>query len=330
MKADLIGVVEAAYHIEQSATAWLRGILGAARALIDDGLGVISYTYDASNPAALRLGTFVFEGISDEMAARVARVIRQTDGDYVRKSFLSLPCGTSGDVPGWGQQSGVEQVGQDFGIRDFLTINGLNPSGHGCIVTAVLGKPMRLPARRRDTLTKVACHLAAAHRLRESLADSETRTAVAEAILGHDGKVHHAEGEARSKAALTRLQDSARAIAKARGDLRIRNPELAVDEWRGLIAARWTLLDLSEADGRRYLVARQNIPRARGPKELTEREREVVAFAAMGHHNKLIAYNLGISHSTVRVLMARAAGKLGAHSRDELIRRGRAVDAPPG
>jgi DNA-binding CsgD family transcriptional regulator len=95
----------------------------------------------------------------------------------------------------------------------------------------------------------------------------------------------------------------------------------AVDEWKGLIAARWTLLDVTEKDGRRYLVARQNRPRARGDKELTEREQEVVACAAMGHHNKLIAYNLGISHSTVRVLMARAAGKVGAHS----SRRGRSI-----
>jgi DNA-binding CsgD family transcriptional regulator len=54
---------------------------------------------------------------------------------------------------------------------------------------------------------------------------------------------------------------------------------------------------------------------------LTERERHIVALAVLGQHNKLIAYNLGISHSTVRVPMARAARKLGAQSRDELIRR---------
>ena len=53
---------------------------------------------------------------------------------------------------------------------------------------------------------------------------------------------------------------------------------------------------------------------------LTEREHQVAALALSGQHNKLIAYNLGISHSTVRVLMARAARKMGARSRDELIR----------
>lgn len=103
--------------------------------------------------------------------------------------------------------------------------------------------------------------------------------------------------------------------------LRIRVPRQAVDEWKGPIAARWTLLDVCETDGQRYLVARQNHPRAQGPNVLTNREQEVVACAVLGHHNKLIAYNLGISHSTVRVLIARAAGKLGARSRDELVRR---------
>jgi len=61
--------------------------------------------------------------------------------------------------------------------------------------------------------------------------------------------------------------------------------------------------------------------RPRGPLErLTARERDVVARALRGCANKVIAYDLGLAHSTVRVLMARAAIKLGAHSREELLR----------
>ena len=52
---------------------------------------------------------------------------------------------------------------------------------------------------------------------------------------------------------------------------------------------------------------------------LSERERQVVGYAKLGHHDKLIAYELGISHSLVRVLLGRAASKLGASTRDELI-----------
>ncbi len=180
-----------------------------------------------------------------------------------------------------------------------------------------------MTARRRSVLTKLSCHLAAALRLRQRLASNEARAEIGEAVLDHDGRIHNAEGEARSKSALSRLKQSALAIGRSRGTLRARDPEQAVDEWKGLIAARWTLLDVCETDGRRYLVARRNSPPTHGPNGLTNREQEVLAFAAMGHHNKLIAYNLGISHSTVRVLLARAAAKLGVRSRDELVRRRR-------
>jgi len=67
---------------------------------------------------------------------------------------------------------------------------------------------------------------------------------------------------------------------------------------------------------------------------LTLRERQIVTLAAAGQHNKLIAYNLGISHSTVRVLMGRAARRLRASSRAALIHRyvqsnPSAIEVPP-
>ena len=60
-------------------------------------------------------------------------------------------------------------------------------------------------------------------------------------------------------------------------------------------------------------------PRSPGPSSFTPRERQVVGYAALGHDNKVIAYDLGIAHSTVKVLMARAAQKLGVGTRAELI-----------
>jgi DNA-binding CsgD family transcriptional regulator len=141
-------------------------------------------------------------------------------------------------------------------------------------------------------------------------------------------RVEASKDKARSKSALSSLQRSAAAMTRSRGILHTSEPERAVDEWKGLIAAHWTLLDVCEKDGTKYLVARQNQMKTPGPNGLTDREREVVALAVAGHHNKLIAYNLGISHSTVRVLMSRAAEKLGAHSREDLIRRSTPDCAP--
>jgi DNA-binding NarL/FixJ family response regulator len=54
--------------------------------------------------------------------------------------------------------------------------------------------------------------------------------------------------------------------------------------------------------------------------ELTPRERQVAEFAAIGHSNKEIAYELGVSASTVGVLLMRAASKLGVASPADLVR----------
>jgi DNA-binding CsgD family transcriptional regulator len=53
--------------------------------------------------------------------------------------------------------------------------------------------------------------------------------------------------------------------------------------------------------------------------DLSLRERQVLNSASKGRTNKEIAHELGIAHSTVRVLLARASHKLRARTRDEVI-----------
>jgi DNA-binding CsgD family transcriptional regulator len=327
MKTDLIGIIEATYRIELDTDTWLKGILSAASLIISRGMGLVAYTYDASDPADLRVGSFIHEGLPDQAVPEFLATLSRMDPAYVRNSYCSLTCATGSEVPGYRELPFVERFAREFRVRDILMVNGVSPDGQGCLFGALLPQETKLTAPRRTLLAKLACHLAAAHRLRQRLASIDSRASAAEAVVDYSGEVHHAEGEARSKAAQSRLKQSALAIASARGDLRTLQPERAIDEWKGLIAARWTLIDVCERDGRRYLVARQNKPRVRGPSVLTDREQEVLAFAVLGHHNKLIAYNLGISPSTVRVLIARAAGKLGAGSRAELIRQGKNMTA---
>src|SRR5262249_44474607 len=66
---------------------------------------------------------------------------------------------------------------------------------------------------------------------------------------------------------------------------------------------------------------RREHPRPPGFDLLSPRERDVVERALAGAENKVIAYDLGLSHSTVKVLMARAASKMGARTRRELLAR---------
>jgi DNA-binding CsgD family transcriptional regulator len=92
-----------------------------------------------------------------------------------------------------------------------------------------------------------------------------------------------------------------------------------VTEWKGLVAARWTLLGHFVADGKRYLVARRNQAPREGVPGLTPREREATAHAALGQTNKIIGWEMGVSPETVGVFLHRAARKLGVENRAELI-----------
>jgi DNA-binding CsgD family transcriptional regulator len=85
------------------------------------------------------------------------------------------------------------------------------------------------------------------------------------------------------------------------------------------VGVRWTLLDAFTADGKRFIVARENLAPVSGLALLSERERQVVAALSLGQSTKEIAYDLGISASTARVLLSRALTKLGVGSRRELI-----------
>jgi DNA-binding CsgD family transcriptional regulator len=103
--------------------------------------------------------------------------------------------------------------------------------------------------------------------------------------------------------------------------LRRSNPELAVARWRGLASGKWSLVDKFESDGKRFIVAKANNARVPHIADLSDREMQVLAHAALGHHAKLIAYELGIAASTVRVLMMRAARKLNTRTSRAAVQR---------
>jgi DNA-binding CsgD family transcriptional regulator len=96
-----------------------------------------------------------------------------------------------------------------------------------------------------------------------------------------------------------------------------------------LESERWTVVVAYEHEGKRFVVARSNDVRLRRPAALSRRERQAVGCALLGNSNKVIAYELGISPSTVGVLLHRAARKLGSHTRVDLIQRFRASRAEP-
>jgi len=88
--------------------------------------------------------------------------------------------------------------------------------------------------------------------------------------------------------------------------------------WLGLVDGGWTLLDSFEQDDRWFVVARKR-PSVDPRAALTERERQVIALAVQGHSNKVAAYELGLTTSTIATYLRRAMTKLGLDSRAELV-----------
>lgn len=137
-------------------------------------------------------------------------------------------------------------------------------------------------------------------------------------MLETDGRFADAAGDAVATDARDRLRQAARRLDASRCRRGRADPDAALAAWTALVDGRWTILDHFDTDGRRYLVARHNEPVATTPKELSQRERQVVGLAAQGHANKLIGYELGLSEGTVKAHLRRGLARLAVGSRAEL------------
>ena len=211
-----------------------------------------------------------------------------------------------------------------WGCHDLLGIASLEPNGAVIGLAIALPEIRSLSRREREQWDRVSAHICAGHRLQRRLLDTsqtvDPESDLGAAILRPDGHVEHASESAKTPSARASLRHAALAIDKARSRLRRESPYEALSMWRALVSGRWSLVDKFDSDGRRYLVARRNDPTTRALAALTSRERQLAAYLALGHSNKRIAYELGLSESTVSEVGRRALTKLGISSRSDLAR----------
>lgn len=313
-RSDVVGVVEAAYEVDRADEAWLEGLRAAVEPMFPASRGTGAYLYDLSRLPIRISATAGDAGLGPLFERKkLERLLSATDEAYVASMWRSRAFGTASQGKGFGQVAAARELARKFGIADFLALNAYDPSGCGVWIGASLEAITKPTARDVRAWTRVAAHLSTAFRLRRV---HHRRDA---AVLTTHGRIEHAEGDARARSARDSLHDAVMAMEHARGPLRRRDPHGALQEWRGLVAARWSLVDRFERGGRRYVVAIENDPITLGPASLAPRERQVLALAATGASNKLIAYELGISDSTVRVLIARAMTRLHVATRSELV-----------
>lgn len=201
-----------------------------------------------------------------------------------------------------------------------LTLKNHHIDGLGAtFVVAGLVERTVLRAAERQLYLMLGAHIKAGLRLRRRLRQAALEPPQGGAVLATDGRMLHAEGEAREPAGCESLRAAAQRIERARCERTGRDDD-AVAVWQGLVDGSWSLVEQLDVDGKRFILAHRNAEQVTDPRGLTDKECRVAQLAARGYSNKLVAYHLGISESTVATHLTAALRKLQVSSRVELVR----------
>lgn len=196
------------------------------------------------------------------------------------------------------------------GFRHAWAVLGADPAADRWVSVGLWTTEPRVPPRLHHTLTCISAHIAAGLRLRCS-------TEGHEAVLDQRGRLlDGTEGAVRARRALS---EAVMRMESARGALRRTSPLEAARLWEAMLLGRWTLVEHAESDGKRFILAKRNPPQIGAVGALQSHELQVAAYAALGHSNKLIGYELGIAPSTVATHLSSAIRKLGLRTRDQLV-----------
>lgn len=333
--SDPIAVLEAAYSLAGDEERWLAQLVEAARPGLDDGAGVCAWTYDASGADLHKVRATVSSGAdsrfvdaNSQFDSALPKSVRRMITRIYRVGFVGnltrapeiLAKGGLDDARVRDFQRLLDAFLREWKLADGLWVNAQDPTYLGCLLVAPLRRKRPASSRAVHQLRCIAAHVATAFRIRRQFAAWPAATPDAsnpepEAILDPRGKIEHAEEPAKGNPARAALRRAVQSLGRARGALRRRDPEEAVGIWQALVAGRWTLVDHVDSDGRRFIVAHRNDARVPDVRGLTLREQQALAYMALGHSNKVIAYELGLSTSTVAGHLARARAKLRLPSR---------------
>ena len=325
-ESALIDFTEAAYNLEADPQEWLPKLLEAGAPAIDHGLGVLAITCKRP-PQGARLIIDQLHAVSapDDLAERLMRLQREIPPSLLwLLSRPTMPM-TLSEAAGDDLEA-FRLIMRHFDFaKDGLGMSAFDPNGRGVYLIAPLPMVTSLSDKSREHWQMLAAHFGAGQRLRRALRDGarETKTDLphgAEAVIDPKNfQVTDAQGPAKSRAAISALREAALQVDRARGRMRERHPERALELWKELVRGRWSTVDWFDSDGRRFVLGLPNAPNVSDPRGLTEREVQVVAYVLFGQTNKLIGYNLGLSQGRVSTLLRSAMRKHSVQSRAQLV-----------
>ena len=315
---DPLRLLEAAYSFEPDEQKWLENIVTALRPF-DFGKGIAAYTTNLG--AKLSVRSIANETMLPSEA--IHALIQVLPEPLYRRVHAPMPLVNNlDDIPrmaasiGLGPESYAALADARFPVRTFA-LGGGDAQVETVLVAMHAPLDGEPSARDRHILDCFAAHLGSALRLRLLGERPAAEHPSVDAVIAPDGKVLHARGDAKVEDRIDSLIDAVRRSERAK--LRGATDEERLDLATALLDGRWSVVESTESDGKRLLLACRNDPRGEPVRTLSARERSVVGYAVLGHSFKYIAYELGIAISTVADELKAALRKLGLRSRAELV-----------
>lgn len=321
------------YDLDATPEQWFRGVLQVGRELIAGELGLMGYEYEVRAPDAVEMRGFDAAGTPPQVIEELQALSGEVDEERIALTYganfhvvsLSSLAPAHSELDHIDQDWQMQQMNRITPVRDTVMarIEGLG-EGPRFMMVAPRREIVSISRAVERSWAQFAAHAAAGWRLRQAVGAQDAAMERSSAILTPDGGVEYVQGDAKP-GRLERLRRAAQLVATARrrfddGDLRG-----GIDLWQGLFEGRYSVVDHFDTDGRHFVLLLENAPVVDGPLSLTERERQIAQAAARDHDIKLIAYELGVAHSTARVHLASALAKLGLERREQLQQLGNAV-----
>ncbi|MEO7110869.1 MAG: hypothetical protein ABI183_10560, partial [Polyangiaceae bacterium] len=106
---DLIAAIEACYRVESDFRTWLSGVHDAVGALLDHGMGTLTYRYDLLSPCMTVHETLQNNAPMD--VEGVQREISRIPSAILRDVWRAVPCGSSGEIEQFESHDSAEKQG---------------------------------------------------------------------------------------------------------------------------------------------------------------------------------------------------------------------------
>jgi DNA-binding CsgD family transcriptional regulator len=336
LTSTTIDLIEFIYDLDVPKKEWIPSMLEVGLPLFDHGYGVLGMTYMRPPEGGMPTPSKFYQSAGpSDLPERLLMGSTLADPELLREvnrsGVVTTLSAQAHRVPG-----GLEAFEPHIApAKDLLAITAVDPSGVGLSLSILLPEVTTLTGKDREIWTMIGAHLVSGFRLRrylEQARDALTKNTPlpnnAEAVLDPKKfEITDAVGPAADNTTGEFIREAARLIDKARGRLRREDPDEALEIWRALVEGRWSMVDWFDSDGRRFVLAHPNPPNLKDPRGLSERERQVATYAALGESNKLVSYRLGISQPKVSTTLKSAMHKLGVQTRPQLVEKLRAFES---